>query len=264
MDKADSLKEWALSKVGCGYVYGGTGVLCTEAYRKARAEQYPGAAALILGIAAKWDGKQVFDCAQFTRKAAQAVGLDLPSGASSQWRGGYWAAKGAIACLPAGRVCFLYHESKNASPMGHTGVCLGDGTEVDARGHAEGVIRMAIDKYPWTHWAIPLGLYTEEGITQTIPLLSLGSRGQDVTRLQGLLIAQGYTLPLHGADGSYGKETESAVINYQLDHGLMPCGTVGELTWSSLNKREPGLAERISGLEIRVAVLEKAGSPAQS
>ena len=41
MDKAAKVKEWALSRVGCPYVYGGTGKTCTVSYRQQRAEQYP-------------------------------------------------------------------------------------------------------------------------------------------------------------------------------------------------------------------------------
>jgi len=30
---------------------------------------------------------------------------------------------------------------------------------MDARGSSSGVVYSALGKYPWTHWAIPKGLY---------------------------------------------------------------------------------------------------------
>ena len=41
MDKPEIVKAWCESRVGCPYIYGGTGQPCTVEYRKARAAQYP-------------------------------------------------------------------------------------------------------------------------------------------------------------------------------------------------------------------------------
>ena len=41
MTKADEAKAWALAHVGCPYIYGATGGICTPSYREARAAQYP-------------------------------------------------------------------------------------------------------------------------------------------------------------------------------------------------------------------------------
>ncbi len=63
------IAEFAASKLGCGYVYGATGWICSKARREQQAQQYPDQAGNILGVCAKWDGVQCYDCAQLTRRA---------------------------------------------------------------------------------------------------------------------------------------------------------------------------------------------------
>lgn len=175
MSANEKIRAFALDAVGCAYIYGATGQKCTPDYRRARAEQYPGYADKIRSncpvlsgkadcTGCKYNGKKAYDCAQLTRYAAKAADLTLPSGASSQWNKGDWAQQGTIDTLPRGTVCFLYQEKASASPMGHTGVYLGDGTAVDARGHAAGVVHRALDDVKWTHWAMLRGMeLTEDG-----------------------------------------------------------------------------------------------------
>lgn len=174
MSVNDKIRAFALEAVGCAYVYGATGQKCTPEYRRARAEQYPEYADKIRSncpvlsgkadcTGCKYNGKKAYDCAQLTRYAAKAAGLELPSGASSQWNKADWDQKGTIDTLPRGTVCFLYQEKASANPMGHTGVYLGDGTAVDARGHAHGVVHRALDDVKWTHWAMLKGQELTEG-----------------------------------------------------------------------------------------------------
>lgn len=87
-------KEWALSHVGDGYIYGARGQKCSLAFREQQAKQYPAQADNILGTGAKWDGKTVWDCAQFTRAAWAAAGINLVSGATSQWNKTDWESSG--------------------------------------------------------------------------------------------------------------------------------------------------------------------------
>lgn len=143
----------ARSMIGWGYIYGATGWICTAARVEQQAKQYPDYADLIrkYGLG-KWLGKHCVDCAQLTRLSAKAAGLTLPSGATSQWKADLWAEKGPIATLPEdSEGLFLYRQ--NGTVMQHTGICLGDGTAAEARGHAYGVIVSQLSDYPWTHWA---------------------------------------------------------------------------------------------------------------
>lgn len=144
---------FARSKIGQGYIYGAKGQTCSADFRRQQAAQYPDQAQNILVTGAKWDGRPVWDCAQLTRFAAKAAGVELPSGATSQWRKGPWKRKGTIDSLPEGEVVYLYRQK--GTIMQHTGLALGDGTCVHARGTAYGVVHQPVRDYPWTHWASP-------------------------------------------------------------------------------------------------------------
>ena len=151
MTAAQQICEKALSMVGQGYIYGAKGQICSEAFRKKQAEQYPEQARNILETGQKWDGVPVWDCAQLTRAAAAAAGFSLVSGATSQWNKTGWIRKGTIDTLPQKETVFVFRKSDGR--MQHTGVALGDGTCVHARGTAYGVVRQAMAEYAWTHWA---------------------------------------------------------------------------------------------------------------
>ena len=103
MSRAEQARAWALSRVGCPYIMGGTGQFCTPAYRRARAAQYPASAGKIAQYCQRLSGqavsckgcryydeaaatgKRAYDCAQLTRWCMNAVGIALVSGATSQW-----------------------------------------------------------------------------------------------------------------------------------------------------------------------------------
>ena len=177
MDKIETVKTWLLSRVGNPYIMGGTGQPCTKAYREARAAQYPsyagkmkancqwmrGAATSCKGCQyydeAAGTGKRAYDCAQLVRWAMSEIGIKMVSGATSQWRETKWAVLGEMDTLPADKMVILYRKDDDGK-MGHTGVALGDGSCVHAKGHDYGVVREGIEAYGrWTHWAIPEGLY---------------------------------------------------------------------------------------------------------
>ena len=188
MTKAESVVSWLLSRVGNPYIMGGTGQFCTVAYRKARATQYPGSASKITkncqrmnGTATscqgcRWydestkTGKRAYDCAQLTRWAMDSVGILLVSGATSQWNKTDWEGKGTIDTMPAQKLCQVFRVD-NASTMGHTGIYLGDGTVIHAKGHEAGVVRDALEKGVWTHFAIPRGLYEEKSVASAAEAL---------------------------------------------------------------------------------------------
>ena len=48
-------------------------------------------------------------------------------------------------------------------------------------------------------------------------MLKNGSKGKKVVQLQESLVKLGYELPKYGADGDYGKETETAVLQFKED-----------------------------------------------
>lgn len=166
------MAQAALQLPGCGYVWGATGQTCTQKLLTQLAKQYP-AQPKILTVCPKWIGKRVFDCGTLVRSCMAAGGMAICSGASSQWKGDYWQAKGPIAQMPGDKPCVLYNESPSASPMGHTGIYLGDGWVVDARGSAEGVLKSRLESRPWSHYAEPKG--ADELVTIEIAIVTAAS-----------------------------------------------------------------------------------------
>ena len=65
-----------------------------------------------------------------------------------------------------------------------------------------------------------------------LPVLKLGSKGDNVKRLQKVL---GIV-----ADGNFGYGTRTAVMNFQKTNGLVADGVVGNLTWAKIIEKENG------------------------
>jgi hypothetical protein len=63
------------------------------------------------------------------------------------------------------------------------------------------------------------------------PVLTFGSRGRLVRRVQTLLNRRGYRVPV---TGFYGVLTVRQVRRFQVDHGIRNTGQVGPLTWPVL------------------------------
>lgn len=264
--KGQIIADYAISKLGCAYIYGGYGEkLCRPAFRRERANAYPGQKNNIYKNCpvlsgkkdacegCKWDGKQAYDCAQLTRYACKAAGTELVSGANSQWRKVAWDKKDVIGTLPDVPGVILYHVNASGT-MTHTGVYIGGGYAVEARGAKYGVVKTAVKDRTWTHWAALPGVLTGEEITvkpeepavdvletETQPTASgvismntlrNGSRGTQVKVLQFLLNESGYDCG--EADGIFGKNTLSAVKAYQKAKGLSVDGICGKNTWTKI------------------------------
>ena len=215
MDKPEIVRVWCLSRVGCPYIYGGTGQPCTVDYRKARAAQYPGKAEKIknncprmrLGTktcyGCRWfdealgQGMPAYDCAQLSRAAMAAVGISLVSGSNSQWHQTAWEARGPIADMPRDKVCLVFRD--DGDKMGHVGVYTGDGYVVHAKGHDWGVVRQRLEDTAFTHAGIPAGLYDGKPAR---PILRQGASGQDVEYLQTLLCDTGAAITVDGKFGT--------------------------------------------------------------
>ncbi|WP_311202025.1 peptidoglycan-binding domain-containing protein [Aquibacillus koreensis] len=64
----------------------------------------------------------------------------------------------------------------------------------------------------------------------------MGDEGPFVEEIQQDLIRTGYSLPLFGADGIYGEETENAIMRFQRRYDLKVDGLVGPVTLDKLNE----------------------------
>ena len=90
------------------------------------------------------------------------------------------------------------------------------------------------------NWGVVSSNAGNEGVSDTVsyPTIELGSKGSDVKKAQQLLIANGYSCGVAGADGDFGAGTYNAVKKFQADNGLEADGIVGANTWSALLKTE--------------------------
>lgn len=71
------------------------------------------------------------------------------------------------------------------------------------------------------------------GVSTRLPLRE-GDKGQFVKEIQQDLIKAGFPLPRYGADGSFGPETETAVMRFQKKYGIHVDGLVGTNTLNKL------------------------------
>jgi hypothetical protein len=100
--------------------------------------------------------------------------------------------------------------------------------------------------------------------------LTIGSKGDQVTALQQILVNGGYlVMPAGVAYGYFGALTKSAVIKYQLAKGITPAvGYVGSITRASMNGSAGGTTGgttggvNITGTDLKVSLA--ATSPASS
>ena len=243
--KRNAMTARAASLVGCGYLYGATGWICTPRRVQQQARQYPQYAELIFKYAPRWMGKPCYDCAQLTREIAAQAGVMLPSGATSQWRTpGIWAEKDVIDSLPDEAGLFLF--TMRNGRMIHTGVTIGRGESVEARGHAHGVVRRRIEETTFTHWArLHIDYDAPAEAENPLPDIELrgtlreGSFGVEVQTLQRRLNQLLYDMGESGEDGRFGGDTRRAVERFQKDYALVPDGVVGPETWAQLDDALP-------------------------
>ena len=218
MTKEEIIREYALSKVGCGYVWGSSGQVLTQSLLNNWAKQYP--KYVDPNVCKKWLGKEVFDCAGFVRMCMKQVNINLVSGATSQWnQKNIWAEKGSIDTLPKDKVCCLYR-ADNATTMGHTGVYLGNGVIVHASSPTTGVVQTTLEKSKkWTDWAIPIGLYDS-----TIEVINVAYKAK-VTRIAG---ASGSTVNMRAEPST----NSNVITTIKFDQIVEVTSVVGD--WSAI------------------------------
>ena len=265
---SDIAWEAALACVGWAYVFGARGEYCDPSNRRSRAsdahptiksacKNFNGKDTVPAGcVGCKWflgtaqsdeskhEGRtRFFDCRGFTYWILlQVYGWKLQgAGATTQWNtASNWKAKGKIADMPKDTLCCLFVQK--GSKMEHTGFGLNNET-IEC---SSGVQHFTSRKAKWTHWAVPACIDSivppspepspEPGKKPTI---RRGDTGSYVTLAQTELINKSYSCGAKGADGIFGKDTESAVKKFQKDSGLTADGIIGEKTWEALDSAQP-------------------------
>lgn len=266
--KGRKIAEYAESKIGCAYIWGGYGEkLCSPSFREERAGAYPSQKKNIYNncpvlsgkqsacTGCKYNGKQAYDCAQLTRYACKAGGQELVSGANGQWTKIEWEKNGTIDTMPDVPGVLLYVRGKNGE-MNHTGVYVGNGYAVEARNAKHGVVKTKVKDRTWTHWAVLPGVLSDDGwqpsttsekskestskpqkttsgtAVTSMKILRYGDKGTQVKVLQWLLNQNGYNAGT--VDGVFGEKTRSALRSYQKAKGLEVDGICGKNSWTKL------------------------------
>lgn len=257
MTRAEQLIQWARTELGSPYIFGAAGQRCTPQYRQSVMGNKPQYAEAIQRncpvlsgrqpscYGCKYEGRRAYDCRGLTREGLRAVtGRPIMgAGATSQWNdASNWGIKGPIKAMPE-KPCILFVQK--GSTMSHTGIYIG-GSVIHASGHNAGVIDSLMPR-SWTHYAIPIGLYSEEEVPMVDEyLLRRRDINDRVKALQQGLLRLGYDLGNLGADGNFGSKTEAAVRQFQQDNGLpvdavwdSDCQAVLETRIAALSSDEP-------------------------
>lgn len=196
------------------------------------------------------------DCSSSVRAAIKAAaGIDIGYNTDQQIRN---RGRGLIVEEPNGvpdrRLLLpgdcLYFGGNSAHIMGvgHVEMYAGDGK---LRGHGGGLGPYESDMVSYCkrrpcimviRWI--LGDDTPDPAPQR-PTLRRGDCdedgfGHDVRDMQMMLIDQDYSCGRYGADGDFGPDTESALRQFQEEHGLTADGICGPLTWAALESWSAG------------------------
>ena len=260
---------FCLSMLDQPYWYGTVVYKCSESLRSRKAKQYPShykdsrTARYKQDIANK---KVCADCVGLIKGynwtsggvgVREAIGTDKTF--SSKYGGNGCPDKSANGM-------FTYAKSKGCAwgtidtlpeipgvalrSDGHVGVYVGDGCAVEERGFSYGCVKTKVSSRKWTHWfQLPFVDYGDAVFTggsnakpdtaateYTLGTRTLknGSKGMDVKTMQGFLLQLGFSLQKHGADGSFGAETLSALKAFQSKAGIKADGIYGSETHQAL------------------------------
>lgn len=243
-EKACQVVASARGRIGDPYVYAALGEACTPANRRKYVRSdYPsivddcpvlsGKQSKCSGC--KYDGDDIYDCRGFVYRCFLDVGITINgAGATSQFNDkSNWMMTGLTDDMPD-VVCAVYKHK--GDKMSHTGIYIGDGHII----HCSGNVKTGeITDRSWTHYAIPIGLYSKKFVQnarriKAVAVLKKGSTGAAVKELQEKLTELGYDC---GAiDGVYGTATVKAVKLFQTDHGLAVDGIAGLNTQVALDE----------------------------
>lgn len=166
------LVKWCNNAVknGWGYVWGGYGQVCTEAFLDRQAQLFPAenqAGGVMRETGEKWLGKRVTDCIGLIKSYAWynpengeiVAGSNgfTDCGANSIWN--YVKESGDISTIPETPGLAVWMD-------GHIGVYIGNGEVIEAQGTAYGVVKTQLKNRGWTKWMkIPNIKYVDKAET---------------------------------------------------------------------------------------------------
>lgn len=230
-----------------GYIWGTAGVKWTQAKQDALNKTTDENRKMGREYGSKWIGHTVSDCSGLFSWAFKLLGGYMYHGSDTMWKS-YCTAKGELRGgkrtdgkeLKPATAVFTYNAK--TKKRGHVGLYIGNGWVIEAQGTKAGVVRSKITNSKWVEWGELNGVdYGETyavsepaDMTDELPTLRKGSKGEYVQLLQAKLTLLGYDLGSYGVDGDFGSKTAEAVKAYQKDRGLTADGVVGAKTWAAL------------------------------
>lgn len=260
------LVEYAKAQLGKPYWFGTFGQTANELLHKSKKKQYPNYYTA-QDFPSQY-GQRVHDCIGlikgylWSNTPTSAPQYRVAQDVSADGMLALCKEKGNISTIPELPGVLVF------SPQ-HVGVYIGNGHVVEARGHAYGVVKTKLSSRGWKSWGkCPWIEYIEDEQSKNDAKENL------ILSFQKAAIADGVQLPQYGADGMYGnetkvamqkcvvkkrllykyknctrlvqrllgvtqdglagKETDSAIRNFQKENGLVVDGAVGLNTWLKL------------------------------
>ena len=241
-----------------GYIWGTSGEIWSVEKQRALEKTTDPDRAQGRMYGSRWIGRKVADCSGLFTWAFRRLGGTMYHGSNTMYL--KWCAdKGSLKAgkrtdgrpLKPGTAVFVW----NGSSYSHVGLYVGGGTVIEAMGTIAGVTTTRVTMNKWSHWGELTGVdyaeAREEG-NASRQTVRKGDKGEAVRACQQLLEKLGYSLGPCGADGDFGRATETAVRAFQAGRGLETDGICGPATWAALEKAagSPGrYAVRITGLD---------------
>ena len=179
----------------------------------------------------------------------------------------------------------LVFTGEKTGEHGHVGAYAGNGIVIEDVGTQTGVTTSKITASKWKYWGTLKCMEFDVAECETIPpanplenapsapsddsgnnspslpdpapidpnngekpVLKKGDRGDAVKEAQTKLIKKGYSCGKTGADGIFGKNTEAAVKQFQIDSGLLASGEINAATWAALDAEPVFYTVTIPGL----------------
>ena len=153
LQNASDLVEFMKSRVGCGYVLGTYGQICTQELLEKRAADDPGnGASYYLGNCARWIGKLVTDCSGLIEWFLLKQGVtncdSYSGGMYKQWCTERSTDMSIMVHQP-GVVVF----KRNSNGVYHMGIYVGRDRVIEAKGAMHGVVVSQFSADPaWNAW----------------------------------------------------------------------------------------------------------------
>ena len=198
------------------------------------------------------------DCSSAVRAAILAAsGISIGGNTDAQIRN---RAKGVIvhqsedgtlpdeSLLQPGDALYYKGNKYHIMDVGHVEMYTGE-NELYGHGSGMGPVKHDMREYSARRKAQNKAYFMTirwitDGMTNDVkpkkPMLRRGNSGDAVKELQTMLIALGYSCGKWGADGEFGRGTESAVKLYQAERNLDTDGIVGDKTWAALDAEQVG------------------------